>query len=228
MARVRWGIGASEVDDFDRSSQYTPYRGPEPKNGVYLWRVKVLKYAAGTSTKNPQLRVGLELVPREARGEEKYAGYFSMNFIPVNDKMMWKLVPFLDAIGVSGRDFADRTDFNPDDGNIRKIGKYRHTGDFIIAGQLKDGRNQDDEPIKEIGWMGPVSDVDTEEPDEDEDDGEVFDDDDYDEEIGDEQDEDEYEEDDEEDYDDDEEEYEEEEPPPPPKRRTATTKRGKR
>lgn len=171
MAKVNWGIGASEVDEFDRSKQFKPYDGPVPVNGVYHWRIKVLRSVAATRENLPQLRVGLELVPRDTRkGERRYGGYFIMNFIPVSDKMMWKLVPFLDAIGVTGRDFAGRT-ITDEEGNIKKIGGYRQTGDFIVAAELRDGTDKDGNPRKEIGWMGTAEEDefdDTEEDDEEE------------------------------------------------------------
>lgn len=157
MPKVRWGISAGNVDDFDRDSQYKPYDGPTPTNGVYLWKIKVLKYVAGTKDKFPQLRIGLELVPREGRKQERrYAGYFMMSFPPVSPKTAFRYVPFLDAIGVSGSDFADRT-ITDEDGNIKKIGKWRNDSEQLIAAELKDGVDQNNNPRKEIGWMGEPS-----------------------------------------------------------------------
>lgn len=172
MPRARWGISAGDVDDFDRASQYEPYRGPIPPNGVYEWLVKVLKYLPGTREKHPQLRIGLELSPREDQpSEERYAGYFCMAFIPVTPKTAFRYVPFLDAIGVSGREFEDRT-VTDEDGNIKKIGRWRNTGDVIIAAQLADGTDQDGNPRKELNWFGAPDDATDEE---DYDDGEYED-----------------------------------------------------
>ena len=100
MPRANWGINSADVDEFDRDSQYKPYDGPIPPNGVYEWNVKVLKFAAATKEKTPQLRVGLELSPREDRDEDQYEGYFKMAFLNVSDKTAFVYVPFLDAIGV--------------------------------------------------------------------------------------------------------------------------------
>lgn len=166
MPRARWGIRAGDVDDFDRDSQYSPYTGPTPPNAVYEWLVKVLKYIPGTRDKHPQLRVGLELVPREDnRDERQYAGYFCMAFLPITEKTAFRYVPFLDAIGVSGREFIERT-VTDEDGNIKKIGAWRNDGKEIILAQLADGVDQNGNTRKEITWFGAASDDEAEEDEE--------------------------------------------------------------
>lgn len=174
MPRVKWGVGAEDVDDFDRDSQFKPYAGPEPRNGVYAWKIKVFKFAAGGRGKLPQMRPGLELVPRAGFNEGKYAGYFIMDFIPVSDKTQFRYVPLLDALGVTGREFETAT-ITDEEGNIQKIGKWRNKGETVIIAQLRDG--QDDKGIarKEIASYGELpedielsdGDDDTELPDDD-------------------------------------------------------------
>jgi hypothetical protein len=169
MPIANWGVAASDVDDFDRSSQFTPYRGPQPPTGrVFEFAIKNLKYVAGTKESVPQLRVGLELDPNPRRkDEEKYRGYFTMAFLDISDKMMWKLVPFLDAIGVSGVDFTKRTVID-EDGNVKKIGKWKNSGEELIAVQLKENSYKGKTTIQ-TGWMGPIlEDDETEEDDFDE------------------------------------------------------------
>lgn len=154
--RVDWGVSSSEMDEYDPSEQYKPYDGPMPPNAVYHWRVKRLQYQPKTAEKNPSLWVGMELVPRRGRGETQYTGYYLTNFIPISAKTQFRYVPFLDAIGVSTRDFASRTDVDGE-GLVRRIGKWRHTGDFIIAAALKDETDAKGQPRKGIGWQGPVT-----------------------------------------------------------------------
>lgn len=188
MPKVRWGINAREVDSsFDRDSQYKPYDGPVPPNGVYHFQVKVLKCVAGTRQKLPQLRIGLELVPREGRKDERrYKGYFIMAFLPISDKTAFRYVPFLDAIGVSVGDFADRT--NPDsDGNVKSIGKWRNDGKELIAVELKDGQDQNGNSRKETGWMGAIDDEGDDEEEDYDDDEEEYDDEEEDEDYDDEE-----------------------------------------
>jgi hypothetical protein len=153
MPRARWGIRADDVDEFDRSSQFKPYAGPIPPNGVYYFLVKRLKYAAATRDKLPQLRPGLELVPREDSDEDQYDGYYITAFLPVSDKTAFRYVPFLDAIGVTGSEFERRTVIDSD-GSITRIGKWRNTGDTLIVGQLGDGTDEKGNSRKEIKWMG--------------------------------------------------------------------------
>lgn len=155
MPKANWGITADDVDDFDRDSQFTPYAGPPvPVGQVYLWQINVAKYAAKTRGKNPQLRIGLELVPREGYDEEAYEGYFIMAFLPINAKTGFRYVPFLDAIGVSGKEFEQRTMYD-EDGNISRIGSWRNNKDTLILADLKMGEDEKGEPRKEIGTFMP-------------------------------------------------------------------------
>lgn len=168
MPRAQWGVSADDVDDFDRDSQYTPYAGPPvPVGQVYLWTIKVLKYAARTKTKNPQLRVGLELVPREGYDEDQYEGYFIMAFLPVTPKTGFRYVPFLDAIGVSGKEFEERTMYD-EDGNIQRIGSWRNNQDTLVLADLKMGEDQDGNPQRQIGVFMPYEEDAEEDYDDDE------------------------------------------------------------
>lgn len=154
MPKANWSISASDVDDFDRSTQYTPYMGPTPpSNVVYMWTVKNLKYVAATDDTLPQLRVGLELHPRDTK-ERKFKGFYQVAFLHIADSTRWKYVPFLDALGVSGRDFANRTILDQDN-NIQKIGQWRNDGKQLVAAQLLE--NDPDFAHKnphKIGWIG--------------------------------------------------------------------------
>lgn len=167
MPKVNWGIESDTVDDWDRSGQFKPYSGPQPPNGVYQWKVKTAQYVAKTKGKLPQLRVGLELVPRKGREEKKFSGYFAMLFLPIAENTAFRYVPFLDAIGVTGADFAQRT-VTDEEGAIRKIGKWKNDGETLILAQLADETDQNGEPRKGIKWIGAVGD--DEEADEDDDD----------------------------------------------------------
>lgn len=163
MPRANWGITADDVDDFDRESMFKPYAGPPvPVNQVYLWEVKVLKYAARTRTKNAQMRVGLELVPREGYDEDDYAGYFIMDFIPVTSKTNFRYTPFLDCLGVSGKEFEQRTMYD-EDGNIQRIGSWRNNKDTLLYGQLQMGEDANGEPQRKIGAYMPYDEDEAEE-----------------------------------------------------------------
>ncbi len=192
MPRVNWGLSRGAVKNFDRSKQYKPYAGPVPPNGIYAWRVKVLEYQAATKGKLPSLVSGLELVPRY-KSEEKYAGYWIRNFMPVADHTAFRWVPSLDAIGVSESVFYERT-VTGADGRVQRIGQWQNTGEILILAQLKDGQDLNQNPKKEIGGQWEYEEGTSDEDDDDFD----TDDDDYDEEI----DPDEYDEDEEDDEDD--------------------------
>lgn len=174
MPKANWGISAGDVDDFDRSSQFTPYEGPIPPSGVYRFHMKFIRFIAASGTKFPQLRLGLELVPRN-REEKKFAGYFQMAFLTVSERTQGFYVPFLDAIGVSGREFENGT-ICDEEGNIKKIGRWRFTDDQHVKAQIKDGTDQHGNPRKEFGWFGADT-GETMDDQEDDEDSEEFDDD---------------------------------------------------
>lgn len=184
MPKVNWGIKASDVDEYD-PNQFRPYDGPIPPSGVYEWQVKFVKFAAATDGKLPQLRAGLELIPRRGRKDEKqFAGYFIMAFMSVSERTQGFYVPFLSALGVSGRDFEQRT-IADQEGNIQKIGAWRNTGDTMVKGELKDDVDQNGNPRKRMNWFGPIGEAatadDTDAGDEEEwDADEDYDDEDYD------------------------------------------------
>jgi hypothetical protein len=165
MPKANWDVDESDIDDFDRDSQYKPYAGPPVPNGVYLWLIKKLQFVAKTNNKKPQLRVGLELVPRDDRDEEQYETYFCMAFLPIAPNTAFRWVPFLDAIGVSGREFKNGT-ITDEEGNIKKIGKWRNDGEQYVMAELKDGTDQEGKSRKEIGTF-MTADFDEEDDEED-------------------------------------------------------------
>lgn len=167
MPKANWGIKATEVDDYNRDDLYKPYMGPTPANAVYKWRIKKMQYIAATEDAVPQLRVGLELVPRD-KTERKYKGYYITAFIHISDRTQFRYIPFLDALGVSGRDFTTRTIYD-EQLNIQKIGDWRNDGKTIVAGQLLDNdpEFQHKNP-KTIGWLGEApSSMESEDDDDD-------------------------------------------------------------
>lgn len=164
MPRVNWGVESSDIDGFDRDSQYAPYIGPVPADAVYQWKIKVAKYISGTREKLPQLRLGLELAPRAEYDEKRFKGYFLMAFIPISDKTMFRYVPFLDAIGVTSRDFTGKT-ITDEEGNIRRIGAWKNDGSTLILAEKRTGQDNNGNPRAEVAWIGPAdeSSVDDEE-----------------------------------------------------------------
>lgn len=164
MPKANWGVSASAIDDWE--DRFAPYDGPIPPNGVYEFRVKFAKFVAATGTKNPQLRAGFELVPRRGRKDEKhFAGYFLPAYMTIMEEYPGFYTPFLRAIGVSGKDFEDRTIIDAE-GNIKSIGKWRNTGDTIVKAEIKDDVDQNGVPRKKLNWFGPIGE---EEPEADDD-----------------------------------------------------------
>lgn len=174
MPKALWDdIDVADIDDFDRDSVYKPYTGPVPPNGVYRWRIKIIKYAPATNSSHPQLRIGLEL---KARTEEKrYNGYFIMAFLHVTQKARYRWVPFLDTIGVTGKAFKHNT-HTDEEGNVTRIGKWRPNADEVILARLAEQLDQNGEKRKDITWFGAYAPNDDEEEYDDDDDEEEYDD----------------------------------------------------
>ena len=184
MPPVNWGIDPDSVDDYDQNDRYTPYMGPtDIAAGMYVWRIALMKRTARTREKMPQLRVGLELVPRKGNNyEQRYAKYFAMDFIPVSDKTSFRYAPLLAVLGVSGMDFTKRTRCD-EEGNVLSIGKWKNNGKTLIAAQLIDGKDLEGNPRKEIRG-GAYFEVPEDLADEDFDDDDIQDDEDvYDEDV---------------------------------------------
>jgi hypothetical protein len=186
--RVNWGISADDIDNFERN-QYTPYDGPIPPNNVvFKFKIKILRFTPATGDKHPQLRIGLELVPRNS-DDKKFAGYFIMLYRHITERSQFVYVPFLDALGITGKDFINRT-IADEEGNIKTIGKWRNTGSEHVMCMLKDDKGSDGIMRKDVAWFGPLKetdeapeDDDIEEYDDEPDDD--FDDDDDDDDFGD-------------------------------------------
>lgn len=179
MPLARWRVSASDIDGFDRSKQFDRYTGPIPPVGeVFLWKVKYLKYLAGTRTKREQLWIGLELVPRANRDEAEYAGYYCLAFRTITENNQGFWVPFLDAIGVSGRDFVTRT-VTDQEGIVQKIGRWKNDGTTLILAEMKNGEDAKGEPRRDFSWFKEApSDVETYSSDDDfDEDDEEYDDD---------------------------------------------------
>lgn len=159
MPKANWGVSARRIDSYDRNTLYQPYSGKLPPAGVYRFKMISLRYAAGTEDRNPQLRVRLSLVPRSGRGEKAYAGYTVTAMCPITDNALFRIVPFLDVIGVSGSDFVNSTVYKSN-GEVVRIGKWRNPGDLELLAQLK--TSDSEEYPREVGTFLPLSEDDNE------------------------------------------------------------------
>jgi hypothetical protein len=188
VGKVTWGgdLDAKTIDKADRS-QFKPYAGPPVPDGLYCWRVKVLKRGK-SSNKNDQLIVGLELVPRQSRPDERaYAGYFVTDYITLTEAAAWRVAGFTDAIGVTGADLIQRTkDTGEKDAKgsveIVSIGSWKHTKKALVLAQIAKGENNKGKPVTDVkGYWAPEAltedptnardDEDEDDEDEDDEDG---------------------------------------------------------
>lgn len=166
MGKVTWGgdISADAIDEAERR-QFQPYDGPVPPNALYAWKIKMLKKGKAKSSGNDQLIIGLELAPRTGREDQKpYKGYYRTTYIAVVDSQAGKLAGFLDAIGVTAKDFLNRM---YDDGEkdarggvrITKIGDWVNDGNQYVLGELNDDTDKDGRPTKRVDRFWPPPNV---------------------------------------------------------------------
>ena len=162
MGKVRWGGGitGASLDRTERDG-FEPYTGPAVPNGVYCWKIKVLRKGK-SSGGYAQLIVGLELTPRQSRPEEKkYKGYFLTDYIVVTEGSQFRVVRFTDAIGVTGADFAERT-ITAGEPNARgsveiaKIGRWVHNKKQYVMASIVDDMDQNGSSRKVIGGYWPI------------------------------------------------------------------------
>ena len=179
MPRANWGIETEDIDSFDRSTQFTPYRGPQPPRGVYSFLVKKAVFIAATRDKLPSLRLGLELIPRDGTDDRKYNGFYFTAFLPVSNKTQFRYVPLLDALGVSASDFKNKT-ITDAEGNISRIGKWRNDGETIVDVQIQLEEDNKGNPQWNAKGFYPPADDATYDGADDDDDEYATDDDDYD------------------------------------------------
>lgn len=174
MPTMDWGLEPGTVEDFDRSKVFVPYKGKlPPPNQVFLWEIKRVSLVKGTSAgKLPQLRIGLELCPRN-REEKQYEGFYRSTFSPVSESTAFRYVPFLDAIGVSERDFLRGTKHDRE-GVISAIGRWKFKpGETFVLARLEESENYKDPAKTDLNindtWFGAPTDADFEEEEDDDD-----------------------------------------------------------
>ena len=98
-----------------------------------------------------------------------------MAFLTITSRSQFVYVPLLDALGVSGTDFTNRT-IATEDGNITKIGQWRNDGHTRLLAEIKDTLDQRTGLTRKgVGWIGPVTDDDENESEVEEDDEEYYD-----------------------------------------------------
>lgn len=184
MAKVTWG-GAdleSALDEWEDDGGYPQYAGDRPPKGVYRWDIRVEK----TTSKNGfnQLVVHLVLNPHKP-DHQKYKGYHCMSYIIVKEdgSTAFRVRPFLDAIGVTARQFRTGTISKPTDRttsngqpieDITKIGPVVMDGLKVMAA-IKPQRDKPeyedvsflpmpDDADDDTASPDPESDVDDNEP----------------------------------------------------------------
>lgn len=173
MAKVAWG-GAdleSALNDWeDDGNQYPEYAGERPPKGVYRWNVRVDKTVSSGGFN--QLVVHMTLDPHNAK-TKPFKGYYCRSYIIVKEdgSTAFRVRPFLDAIGVTARQFRTATLSKPTDRTtpqgavieeITKIGPVSIDGLKVMASIRPDKRKPEYEDVKFLAM--PDDDGEAQEP----------------------------------------------------------------
>lgn len=160
MGKVKWGIGAEEPEDLQ---QFDVYDGELPPKGVYNCRVKFLRL---TTNKNDDDMIKGLLVIDETGNKKQYNGYgiwFNQN---VTEQGAPYLLRFLKALGLTWKDFINRTVVDDaDPPNITKIGDLKFDKEPAVRVLAKRGSYQGNDKLDVTSFLAP-----RDESDEDEDD----------------------------------------------------------
>lgn len=170
MAKVKWGsIDESAIAEATTSLTYV---GPLPKKGVYRFKLRSCQYTT-SSNDNPMLK-NLWLLDGSWRPEhEQYDGCPVWDNLPVMESTAFRVKAFCDALGVSYRDFLNKTIID-EDKNVKSIGSLKIQDEDLLVCLNVD---VDDDPeygerlvlARRGGSYIPVPDEDEDEDEDDED-----------------------------------------------------------
>lgn len=125
MAKMKWAISGSEVEEADDSSSFSPYEGPDLKTGVFpvvIEDLRTKKFNSG----NEGLEIRLRVKAPKGHNKAAYDGAPIWERFPVIDSMKWKVKQFLVALGGTGKDID-----NTVQDNDRKVTRLGRIGDPI-------------------------------------------------------------------------------------------------
>jgi hypothetical protein len=103
VAKAKWGIKGSEVDAAEESAEFEEYEGPDLKAGIYPVVLEDLKKTTFSSG-NEGFFMRLKVDAPKGHPKEAYNGAPIWERIAVIDSQLWKLKPFLLALGGKGTD----------------------------------------------------------------------------------------------------------------------------
>jgi len=171
MPKVKWGsdIAVDDIDSWEDESGGS-YAGQKPSSGIF--KFKITKLVKGESKAgNPKLTAYMTLVPRTA-ADKKYDGCPLTDFMPIMKSTVWRFRPFLDCLGVTGKQLLSQTNANGE-GEVISIAGVKPAGKELLV-QVKLDENEEYLNIKR--YMKPVDeddvdvDVDADADDDDDDD----------------------------------------------------------
>ena len=158
MSKVLWGGEEleTELEDWE-GNDFPQYDGDRPRKGVYQFKLTRLEKTESTNG-HPQMVAHFELSPHKLE-HRLYKGYYMRDYIIVKDdgSTAFRVRPFLDALGVTSRQFkrlteATKTDRTTNNGaeiwEITKMGPVKIPGNLLMCHIQPDKRNPDYEAIR--------------------------------------------------------------------------------
>lgn len=155
---VKWSTDADEIDNVEVNSygDFEPYDGPMPPRGTILTcdvkRITAEKFNSGAHGVKLVLEVN-ETDPKK----ERYNGLTYWENVVDGASTAFKIRQLMDALGSTapGADWH-KTAIEPKDGVnfVVKFGNIRVEGKQVLVVH-KTGRDRDDEPRAEVGFLRP-------------------------------------------------------------------------
>lgn len=166
MPKAKWGsLTATDIESAE--SNFTPYDGEIPPRGVYRFKLKKAT-SKESSNGNPMVKLVLILDGSWKKAHKEFDGCPAFTQVMIMDSTAFQVRAFCDAIGVTARDFLNKTVLDDDD-KVVKIGKVSLAeGDLLVLASCKPGEYEGT-PKLEVQGLLPKPE---EEPEEDEDEDE--------------------------------------------------------
>ncbi len=164
MGKITWETTAQEIDEHESDGFYS---GPVPPPSVYRFRISEIVHKEFRSG-STGLRVTLDLDdPRKEKSP--YKGARLWENIVDTEGSRFRVKQFLDAIGATGKDWANT--FTDSEGKVTKIGRVKITESLYIRGRTKYGTYNGEQKAEIAAFLvkGETSDAEDDSDDSDDD-----------------------------------------------------------
>lgn len=170
MPKAKWGsLTATDIESAE--SNFVTYEGEIPPRGVYRFKLKSAK-STESSNGNPMVKLVLILDGSWKPKHKEFDGCPAFTQVMIMDSTAFQVRAFCDAIGVTARDFLNKTVLDDDD-KLVKIGKVSLAdGDLLVTANCQPGEYEGTPKLEIKGLLPKAEEEPEEEEESDEEDSE--------------------------------------------------------